>query len=270
MTALRVLTMSPEEDGSRQRLQKVLSAAGHFSRRRVEMLMQEGRIRINGELATEMGVRVDPEVDVVSVDGKVLPLKTAALYIMLHKPKGVVSTMADEQARPDLSGYVKQIGQRVVNVGRLDADTTGLLLMTNDGDLVHRLSHPSFEISKVYTATVKGALDQATLKQLSAGVELEDGVSAADKVKVLGEPGRGSSIVEIVLHSGKNRVIRRMMEAVGHPVIDLHRKAIGGLHLGGLKPGTWRELTTLEVKDLLTLAHRSDAPTKERSHDRED
>ena len=140
--------MSAEDDGSRQRLQKVLSAAGHFSRRRAEMLMQEGRIRINGELATEMGVRVDPNVDVVSVDGKVVPLKTSALYVMLNKPKGVVSTMADEQGRPDLSAYVKQIGERVVNVGRLDADTTGLLLMTNDGDLVHRLSHPSFEISR--------------------------------------------------------------------------------------------------------------------------
>lgn len=262
--------MSAEDDGSRQRLQKVLSAAGHFSRRRAEMLMQEGRIRINGELATEMGVRVDPNVDVVSVDGKVVPLKTSALYVMLHKPKGVVSTMSDEQGRPDLSAYVKQIGERVVNVGRLDADTTGLLLMTNDGDLVHRLSHPSFEISKVYTATVTGAVDSATIKKLTVGVELEDGVSAADRVKVIGESQRGSSIVEIVLHSGKNRVIRRIMEAVGHPVLDLHRKAIGGVHLGGLKPGTWRELTTLEVKDLLTLAHRADAPTKDRSHDRED
>jgi 23S rRNA pseudouridine2605 synthase/16S rRNA pseudouridine516 synthase len=261
--------MAPEDEGSRQRLQKVLSAAGLFSRRRAEMLMQEGRIRINGELATEMGVRVDPDVDVVSVDGQVVPLKTDTLYIMLNKPKGVLSTMADEQARPDLSLYVRQIGQRVVNIGRLDADTTGLLLLSNDGDLVHRLSHPSFEISKVYTATVKGVVDQAVLKKLTAGVELDDGVSAADRVKILGEPRHGSSIVEIVLHSGKNRVIRRMMEAVGNPVIDLHRKAIGGLHLGGLKPGTWRELTTLEVKDLLTLAHRADAPSKERHHDRE-
>ena len=231
------------------------------------MLMQEGRIRINGELATEMGVRVDPNRDVVSVDGAVVPLKTEALYVMLHKPKGVLSTMADEQGRPDLSAYVKEIGQRVVNVGRLDADTTGLLLMTNDGDLVHRLSHPSFEVSKIYTATVKGTPDSATLKKLVDGVELEDGVSAADKVKLLSEPGRASSIVEIVLHSGKNRIIRRMMEAVGHPVIDLHRKAIGGLHLGGLKPGRWRELTTLEVTDLLTLSHRADPPTKERHHD---
>ena len=262
--------MSADTEGPRQRLQKVLSAAGHFSRRRAEMLMQEGRIRINGELATEMGVRVDPDVDVVSVDGKVVPLKTSALYIMLNKPKGVVSTLADEQGRPDLGTYVKQIGERVVNVGRLDADTTGLLLMTNDGDLVHRLSHPSFEVTKVYTATVKGSLDTTALRKLTTGVELEDGVTAADKAKIVGEPRAGSSIVELVLHSGKNRVIRRMMESVGPPVIDLHRKAVGGLHLGGLKPGTWRELSTLEVKDLLTLAHRADAPTKEPSNDRED
>jgi 23S rRNA pseudouridine2605 synthase/16S rRNA pseudouridine516 synthase len=234
------------------------------------MLMQEGRIRINGELATEMGVRVDPDVDVVSVDGKVVPLKTSALYIMLNKPKGVVSTLADEQGRPDLGTYVKQIGERVVNVGRLDADTTGLLVMTNDGDLVHRLSHPSFEVAKVYSATVRGSVDTAALRKLTTGVELEDGVTAADKAKIVGEPRAGSSIVELVLHSGKNRVIRRMMESVGHPVIDLHRKAVGGLHLGGLKPGAWRELSTLEVKDLLTLAHRADAPPKEQSNDRED
>jgi len=250
--------MSADTEGPRQR------------RRRAEMLMQEGRIRINGELATEMGVRVDPDVDVVSVDGKVVPLKTSALYIMLNKPKGVVSTLADEQGRPDLGTYVKQIGERVVNVGRLDADTTGLLVMTNDGDLVHRLSHPSFEVAKVYSATVRGSVDTAALRKLTTGVELEDGVTAADKAKIVGEPRAGSSIVELVLHSGKNRVIRRMMESVGHPVIDLHRKAVGGLHLGGLKPGAWRELSTLEVKDLLTLAHRADAPPKEQSNDRED
>lgn len=234
------------------------------------MLMQEGRIRINGELATEMGVRVDPDVDVVSVDGKVVPLKTSSLYIMLNKPKGVLSTMSDEQGRDDLSTYVRQIGERVVNVGRLDAETTGLLLLTNDGDLVHRLSHPSFEVSKVYTATVRGELDGKVVQKLVAGVELDDGVTAADKAKIVSQPRAGMSIIELTLHSGKNRVIRRMMEAVGFPVVDLHRKAVGGLHLGGLKPGTWRELSTLETKDLLTLAHRADLAPQERSDDRHD
>ncbi len=262
--------MSTESEGSRARLQKVLSAAGHFSRRRTEMLMQEGRIRINGELATEMGVRVDPDVDVVSVDGKVVPLKTSSLYIMLNKPRGVLSTLSDEQGRDDLSAYVRQIGERVVNVGRLDADTTGLLLLTNDGDLVHRLSHPSFEVSKVYTATVRGELDQKVVQKLTAGVELDDGVAVADKAKIVSQPRAGTSIIEVTLHSGKNRIIRRMMEAVGHPVIDLHRKALGGLHLGGLKPGTWRELSTLETQDLLTLAHRADMSPKERSDERHD
>jgi 23S rRNA pseudouridine2605 synthase len=262
--------MSTESEGSRARLQKVLSAAGHFSRRRTEMLMQEGRIRINGELATEMGVRVDPDVDVVSVDGKVVPLKTSSLYIMLNKPRGVLSTLSDEQGRDDLSAYVRQIGERVVNVGRLDADTTGLLLLTNDGDLVHRLSHPSFEVSKVYTATVRGELDQKVVQKLTAGVELDDGVAVADKAKIVSQPRAGTSIIELTLHSGKNRIIRRMMEAVGHPVIDLHRKALGGLHLGGLKPGTWRELSTLETQDLLTLAHRADMSPKERSDERHD
>ena len=261
--------MATESEDPRQRLQKVLSAAGLMSRRRAEILIQEGRIRVNGKVVTQMGVRVDPDADVVSVDGQVVPLKASTRYIMVHKPRGVVSSLADEKGRPDLSEYVKEIGERVVNVGRLDADTTGLLLMTNDGDLVHRLSHPSFDISKVYTATVSGSITKAALQQLHEGVELEDGVSQVDRISVVGKPGRDSSIVEIVLHSGKNRIIRRMMEAVGHPVITLHRKAVGGLHMGGLKPGRWRDLSTLEVKELLTLAHKGVLGAGESRHEHE-
>jgi len=270
MTVLRGLTMSIDSEASRQRLQKVLSAAGLVSRRHAEKLMQEGRIRINGEVANQMGMRVDPDVDVVSIDGKVVPLRTSSRYIMLHKPPGVVSTMSDEQGRPDLSRYLEEIGERVVNVGRLDAETTGLLLMTNDGDLVHRLSHPSFEVAKVYSVTVQGEMSKKTLQKLCTGVELEDGITAADRVKLLGKPGGGRSIIDMVLHSGKNRVIRRMLDAVGHPVLDLHRKAVGGLHLGGLKPGAWRDLSTLEVKNLLTIAHHTDASPKESPNERQE
>lgn len=247
--------MSAESGG--ERLQKVLSQAGVASRRHAEILMSKGRVTVNGVVAKEMGLRINPATDVVAVDGEVVSLDVSRRYIMLHKPKEVVSSLADERGRPDLSRYVSEIGERVFNVGRLDSDTTGLLVLTNDGDTAHRLAHPSFEVDKVYVATVTGRIDNAALKSLLAGVELEDGIQKADKAKVVGTPGQGVSIVELVLHSGKNRIVRRMLEAVGHPVIELHRRSFGPLHLGGLKPGTWRDLTRLEVNKLLTLAHQS-------------
>jgi 23S rRNA pseudouridine2605 synthase len=268
---MRALTMEFEgEPTGPERLQKVLSRAGIASRRRVEQLMQEGRITVNDQIADEMGMRVDPLRDTVTVDGKVVSLDFSMRYILLHKPKGVVSTLADENGRPDLSTYVDDIGERVFNVGRLDQDTTGLLLLTNDGELAHRLAHPSFEVDKVYVATVKGSVTPATLSALTTGVALEDGVTKADRAKRVGEPRDSTSVVELVMHSGKNRIVRRLLEAVGHPVIDLHRRSFGSLHLGGLKPGHWRDLTRLEVSTLLTLAHRSVESTEEFSDDRTD
>jgi len=253
-----------------ERLQKVLSRAGVASRRRVEQLMQQGRITVNGVVADELGMRVDPLVDVVAVNGNVISLDVSRRYIMLHKPRGVVSTLSDEKGRLDLSSYLAEIGERVFNVGRLDQDTTGLLLLTNDGDLAHRLAHPSFEVDKVYVATVSGVVTPAVLTQLTTGVELPDGVARADRAKTVGENRGGRSVVELVMHSGKNRIVRRMLEAVGHPVSELHRRSFGSLHLGGMKPGQWRDLTRLEVSTLLTLAHRSVEFTKEFSDDSTD
>ena len=253
-----------------ERLQKVLSRAGVASRRRVEHLMQEGRITVNDQIASELGMRVDPLRDIVAVDGAVVSLDFSRRYILLHKPKGVVSTLSDENGRPDLSAYVDDIGERVFNVGRLDQDTTGLLLLTNDGDLAHSLAHPSFGVDKVYVATVRGSVTPATLNLLTSGVELEDGVTQADRAKRVGDPRDSTSVVELVMHSGKNRIVRRLLEAVGHPVIDLHRRSFGSLHLGGLKPGHWRDLTRLEVSTLLTLAHKSVESTEEFSNDRAD
>jgi pseudouridine synthase len=221
--------------------------------------MQQGKVTVNGVVTTEMGARVDPAVDIVAVRGKVVSLIADARYVMLHKPLGVVSTMSDDRGRPDLSAYQDDIGQRVFNVGRLDADTTGLLLMTNDGAVAHRLSHPSFEVEKVYAARVSGEMATADITALLAGVELEDGIQKSDRARLLGAPQQGTSLVEITLHSGKNRIVRRLLEALGHPVIDLHRRRYGPLHLGGLIPGAWRELTRLEETQLLTLAYQKQA-----------
>lgn len=266
MMAPMALTMSTEPEGP-ERLQKVLSRAGVASRRRVEQLMAAGRITVNGAIASEMGMRVDPHRDVVAVDGSVVSLDSTLRYVMLHKPKGVVSTLADERGRPDLSSYLVDIGERLFNVGRLDQDTTGLLLLTNDGDTAHALAHPSFEVDKVYVATVQGSVTPAALTQLRKGVELEDGLAVADRAQLVGTPSGGVSIVELVLHSGKNRIVRRMMEAVGHPVIELHRRSFGPVHLGGLKPGHWRDLTRLEVSSILTLAHRPASSSSENPHE---
>lgn len=258
------------DDTNRERLQKVLSRVGVASRRRVEQLMMQGRITVNGEIASEMGMRINTASDIVAVDDKVVPLDVELRYIMLHKPLGVVSTLSDERGRPDLQQYVDDIGERVFNVGRLDADTTGLLVLTNDGDSANRLAHPSFEVDKVYVATVRGEVASPVLAQLTKGVELDDGITVADRAKLVGPPRNGTSIVELVLHSGKNRVVRRMLEAIGHPVLDLHRRSFGPLHLGGLKPGAWRDLTRLEVSSVLTLAHQDTSSLKEPSDDRDD
>ena len=252
--------MSSEQSPEGERLQKALSRAGVTSRRHAEIMMSRGRVRVNGEVVTEMGHRINPDTDIVSVDGSVVSLHADGLYVMLHKPQGVVSTMSDERGRPDLSTYEKKIGQRVYNVGRLDQDTTGLLLMTNDGEVANRVSHPSFEVEKVYTVAVEGEVEPAILQTLLSGVELEDGTQKADKARLLGLPHNGVSLVEITLHSGKNRIVRRMLDSVGHPVKDLHRRRYGPLHLGGLAPGAWRELTKVETAQLLTLAYRDQAP----------
>ncbi|HWL77580.1 pseudouridine synthase [Microbacterium sp.] len=259
--------MTPRDKGEADaapegvRLQKALANAGVASRRVAEQLIVEGRVRVNGEVVTELGTRIDPAVDLIDVDGTAVQLDQTKRYVMLNKPTGVVSSMRDDRGRPDLRRFTKEWPERLYNVGRLDADTSGLLVLTNDGELAHVLAHPSFGVTKVYIAKVEGRVTPQTISRLTKGIELEDGPIAADKARLLdtsGGSGRGAgSLVELTLHSGRNRIVRRMMADVGHPVIELVRRQFGPLHLGTLPVGRTRELTKVERGALLTLARRS-------------
>jgi 23S rRNA pseudouridine2605 synthase/16S rRNA pseudouridine516 synthase len=248
---------SPPASADGERLQKVMAAAGVASRRVSENLISAGRVSVNGEVVTELGRRVLP-TDLVSVDGTAIQLDPSRRYLMLNKPLGVVSSLADEHGRPDLSRYTRQYEERLFNVGRLDAQTSGLLLLTNDGELAHVLAHPSFGVSKTYVAKVQGEVTGRILTELTSGVDLDDGPIAADRVKVVGRPSGGQSMVEIEIHSGRNRIVRRMMSAVGHPVVELVRRQFGPLHLGSLGIGQIRDLTKVELGQLLTLSRETD------------
>ncbi len=228
------------------RLQKALAQAGLGSRRRCDDMIAHGRVEVNGEIIDQMGSRVDPLVDVIRVDGKRIPMPSEHAYVLLNKPRGVVSSMADEQGRPDLSGLLADREDRLFHVGRLDTDTSGLLILTNDGDLAHQLAHPSFEVTKTYVALVEGTVAAAIGRQLLAGVELDDGVTAVDRF-VVRDRSRGRSLVELDLHSGKNRIVRRLLDAVGHPVIELTRTAFGPLRRGDLRSGAMRDLSREEL-----------------------
>jgi pseudouridine synthase len=236
-----------------ERLQKVMAAAGVASRRVSEDLIAAGRVSVNGQVVTEPGRRVRP-ADLVAVDGTAIQLDPSRRYLMLNKPVGIVSSLADENGRPDLSLYTRDFDERLFNVGRLDAQTSGLLVLTNDGELAHVLAHPSFGVSKTYIAKVQGDVAPATLRRLTTGVELDDGPISADRVKLVGKPSRGQSMVEIELHSGRNRIVRRMLAAVGHPVVELVRRQFGPLNLGSLGSGQIRDLTKVELGQLLTLS----------------
>ncbi|MGN6429079.1 MAG: pseudouridine synthase [Leifsonia sp.] len=238
-----------------ERLQKVMAAAGVASRRVSEEMIVAGRVTVNGEVVTELGRRVDPEHDRVAVDGTAVQLDSSRRYVMLNKPVGVVSSMRDEQGRPDLSRFTADYPERLFNVGRLDQETSGLLILTNDGELAHVLAHPSFGVTKTYIARVRGTVTPQTIARLTKGVELEDGPIAADKARLMQvSQGGGDSLVELTLHSGRNRIVRRMMAEVGHPVIDLVRRQFGPLHLGTLPVGRMRELSKEELGKLLTIS----------------
>ncbi|MEA4944041.1 MAG: pseudouridine synthase [Propionicimonas sp.] len=241
--------MTPETDGVR--LQKVLARAGVASRRASEELIARGRVEVNGQVVNEQGLRVDPARDVIRVDGARIPPERSHAYLVLNKPRGVVSTMDDPQGRPTLQDYLgRRRGERLFHVGRLDADTEGLLILTNDGDFAQRLTHPSYEIPKTYVAVVAGSLEHATLAKLRRGVTLEDGPIRPDRIRLV-QRERDRSMVEITLHSGRNRIVRRLFEAVGHPVRELARTAIGPIRLGHLKSGEVRDLTSEELGKLL-------------------
>lgn len=248
-------TANPEGE----RLQKVMAASGVASRRVSENLIAQGRVTVNGEVVEEPGRRVLP-ADRIAVDGVAVQTDTTKRYVMLNKPLGVVSSMADESGRRDLREFTRDYDERLFNVGRLDAQTSGLLILTNDGEIAHVLAHPSFGVMKTYIAKVRGAVTAQTVSMLTKGIELDDGPIAADKARLLGPPSRGESMVEITLHSGRNRIVRRMLDAVGHPVLELVRRQFGPLHLGSLKLGHTRELTSAELGALLTDARASGAP----------
>lgn len=235
------------EDGVR--LQKVLAQAGIASRRAAEELIREGRVSVDGAVVTELGSRVDPATAVIHVDGERVPTKPGVVVVMMNKPRGVITSMTDDRGRACVGDLVADRTERLFHVGRLDADTEGLLLLTNDGELANRLGHPSHEVAKTYRATVRGPISKQALRQLTDGIELEDGPIACDRARVI-QRLTDRSLVEVVLHSGRNRIVRRMMEAVGYPVIDLVRTQIGPLHLGRLRPG---QVAPVEGADLRAL-----------------
>lgn len=247
--------MSPDADPSEGpelvRLQKVLATAGLGSRRACEALIDQGRVEVDGRRVREQGVRVDPRTAVIRVDGERVPTAPGIAVYAFNKPRGVVSTMSDEQGRPCVGDYVEGRRARLFHVGRLDADTEGLLILTNDGELANRLGHPSYEVDKTYVVTVRGQVPGTALRDLQRGVELDDGPARCDTARFVQKlPDR--TMVELVLHEGRNRIVRRMMEAVGYPVQDLVRTRIGPLHLGQQRPGILREITGPELRSLYT------------------
>jgi 23S rRNA pseudouridine2605 synthase len=239
------------------RLQKFLAQSGIASRRRCEELMLGGEVEVDGEVVTRLGTKIDPRTAVIRVQGRRLPPVSPHVYLAVNKPRGVVSTMADPEGRRTVQDLVTDRPERLFHVGRLDTDTSGLILLTNDGDFAQRMAHPSYEVDKTYVAEVDGAVTKATLQRLREGVVLEDGPVAASSARLLsaGEgAARGRSIVELVIHEGRNRIVRRLLAEVGHPVRRLTRTRIGPVALTGLRPGETRELTAEELGALLDAA----------------
>jgi 23S rRNA pseudouridine2605 synthase len=246
-------TNSPADgEAAGVRLQKVLAGAGIGSRRHCEELIVAGRVSVDGATVRTLGVRVDPATAIVAVDGDRLNLREDHVYLALNKPRGVLSAMSDDRGRRTVSELVAQYPQRLFHVGRLDADTEGLLLLTNDGELGHRLMHPSFSVGKTYLAEVPGPVPRDLGRRLRAGVELSDGPARVDAFRVVDASG-ARALVELVLHEGRNHIVRRLLSEVGHPVSRLVRTAIGPVLLGQQRPGAVRELTRAELAGLHRL-----------------
>ncbi|MGO4385174.1 pseudouridine synthase [Specibacter sp. RAF43] len=235
-----------------QRLQKVMAMAGVASRRVCEDMILEGRVQVDGVTITQLGLRVDPETVDIAVDGMTIQTNESMVYMVFNKPKGVVSTMADPEGRPCIADFLKkrQTRERLFHVGRLDTNTEGLLLLTNDGELSNRLSHPKYEVQKTYLVQVRGPMAQGIGAQLKDGVELEDGWARVDTFRLV-DSTPGHVLAEVVLHSGKNRIVRRMFDAVGYPVERLVRVKFGPIALGDQRQGSIRVLGRHEVGHLL-------------------
>ena len=235
---------TPADEGIR--LQRVLAAAGIGSRRSCEELIEEGRVSVDGETVRHQGMRVDPNSVVIRVDGERIATKAGAAYVIVNKERGVVSTMSDDRGRPCVGDYVESMRARLFHVGRLDADSEGLLLLTNDGELANRLIHPSYGVAKTYLATVPGPVARDVGRRLRSGVELEDGMASVDSFRMV-DAANGQALVEVILHEGRNHIVRRLLAEVGHPVSRLVRTQMGPLQLGALKAGRTRHLTRHEV-----------------------
>ncbi|MDO4686122.1 MAG: pseudouridine synthase [Corynebacterium sp.] len=244
--------LSQQPKGEGVRLQKVLAQAGVASRRMAEKLIDAGRVEVNGNVVTAQGLRIDPNTAVVRVDGVRVRINEDMVYFVLNKPRGVQCTMSDELGRPcvgDIVGEKLDAGQRLFHVGRLDAATEGLLVLTNDGELANRLMHPKYEVAKTYLATVVGEADKALVRTLRKGVELEDGLARADYVQIV-DVWQGKSIVRVELHEGRKHIVRRMLKEAGYPVERLVRTKIHTVQLGEQKPGTLRALNNSELASL--------------------
>jgi 23S rRNA pseudouridine2605 synthase len=245
--------MTDVHDPAGVRLQKVLAGAGLGSRRACEELIAAGRVSVDGVQVRELGVRVDPVHAVLHVDGERVVLDTGMVTVALNKPLGVVCSMHDEQGRPDLAPFVANRPERLFHVGRLDEETEGLLLLTNDGTLTNRLTHPSHGVVKTYLVEVEGRATPGLGKKLLAGIELEDGPATVDRFNLVQTTG-WASLIEVDLHSGRNRVVRRMLAEAGFPVTRLVRTKFGPIRLGELRPGRTRVLSNTEVGSLMTAA----------------
>jgi 23S rRNA pseudouridine2605 synthase len=231
------------------RLQKVLAAAGVASRRAAEEMIAAGRVSINGQVERVLGRRVDPDNDIIHVDGLRVTTREDLVYLALNKPPGVLSTMSDDRGRPTVGDYVAERSERLFHVGRLDQDSEGLLLFTNDGELAHRLLHPSYGIVKTYLADVTGSVPRNLHVRLRAGIDLDDGPVKVDDFRVLDAAG-GHALVQVQLHEGRKHVVRRLLAAVGYPVNRLVRTQIGPVRLGHQRPGSVRKLNREEIGQL--------------------
>lgn len=242
--------MSDGHDPNGVRLQKVLAGAGVGSRRACESLISAGRVSVNAAVMRELGTRVDPTTAVIHVDGLRIQLDDSQVTLAFNKPQGVLSTMHDEHGRRDLSTYVGDRPERLFHVGRLDVDTEGLLLLTNEGELAHRLTHPSYEVSKVYVAQVQGRVARGLGRRLTEGVQLEDGPVVVDRFTIM-ETRADATLVQVTVHEGRNHIVRRLLAEVGHPVTRLTRTDFGPIRLGTLRPGRTRVLGGQELGRLL-------------------
>jgi pseudouridine synthase len=231
------------------RLQKVLAAAGVGSRRHCEEMIGEGRVEVDGQIVRRFGAKVDPDRQIIKVDGRRIPSRQDLVYLALNKPTGVLTAMSDDRGRQTVADLLPSGGERLFHVGRLDYDTEGLMLLTNDGELAHRLAHPRYGVLKTYLADVTGSVPASLGKRLAAGVQLEDGMASADKFRIVDRSG-SHALVEITLHEGRKHIVRRMLAEVGHPVSRLVRTQLGPVRLGRLAPGANRKLTTAEIGEL--------------------